>query len=204
MALMLQQTGESCSTKPRVGALWRQRFVVGFLFVALANACGGDDADPRLQQSRGAEGDAGASPMGDAGTRIKVTNVGDPCLTRDHGCQGEQAQCLEISLSGAFYAAGYCTADCKSSFECGPNAECPVGESELLAPDYDFRSTWARKCFKSCTPDVPDSCRYGYACKSLAVAYDAPDAPAPLHRNVCIPSIPTFSWDAGVQDAATH
>ncbi|MDB4989527.1 MAG: hypothetical protein JWN04_4705 [Myxococcaceae bacterium] len=188
----------------------RARRVMGVLWAVLLGACADSSEAPAVAQNRGSEPDAGASASPDASAQVKVSNVGDPCSLLLPACRGDRAECLEISLSGAFYTGGYCTADCRSSAECGPGAECPVAESELLDPDYDFRSTWARKCFKSCVPEQPNACRFGYACMSLADAYDAPDAPAPLHHNVCIPRAPTFSWDAGssaadrLHDAGSH
>jgi hypothetical protein len=191
------------SFRSRAASHASTRHWLGWLVVACASACGAacatDAGEPGLAENRGVEPDGGAA-RDDAGASAlleRVSNVGTPCSLLSHSCRGAAAQCLEISYSGAFYAGGYCTADCKSSAECGPGGECPVGDAESLEPDYDFRSTWARKCFKSCQPGALDSCRAGYACMSLADAYAANDAPAPLHRNVCIPRLPGFGGDAG-------
>lgn len=139
----------------------------------------------------------------DAGSvQIKVGNAGNACSLFGRSCEGSAAQCLEISYSGAFYPNGYCTADCKLDQECGPEAACPVGEAELAARDYKFRSTWARKCFKTCTPGKADGCRSGYACMSLAEVYQADDAPSPMHTPVCVPRWPSFSRDAGTSSDA--
>lgn len=128
--------------------------------------------------------------------RLKVTNAGEPCAASE-GCNGELPQCLTTSPAGTTYPGGYCTADCKNSTECGPGAECPVADAETLEPDYPFTSTWARKCFKSCTLGK-NECRIGYECESLADAYRARDAPAPMHRTVCVPrGGPLFGVDAG-------
>jgi hypothetical protein len=134
----------------------------------------------------------------DAGSvQVKVLNAGTACSLFSQSCEGSAAECLEISYSGAFYPNGYCTADCKQSDECGPDAVCPVAEAERAKRAYKFRSTWARKCFKSCSPGDANACRSGYACMSLAEVYQAEDAPAPMHSPVCVPRWPTFSRDAG-------
>src|ERR1700712_606923 len=178
---MQQRAGETCPPEAQTGSIdrvarersralrlrsWRS-LAISVCSVALG-ACGGEggDGETTIAQDRGRLPDGALAPISasDAGTHVKITNVGEPCSLLAHACAGDGAQCMDISLSGAFYANGYCTADCKSSSECGPNAECPVGESELLEPDYDFRSTWARKCFKSCAPSDPNACRVGYAC----------------------------------------
>ncbi|HEX5657907.1 MAG TPA: hypothetical protein VFX59_11965, partial [Polyangiales bacterium] len=145
------------------------------------------------------EGSAGQETSEpDAGpTELRVTNVGTSCSLLNRSCTGSDAQCLEISYSGAFYPGGYCTADCEQSEQCGPSGVCPVGEAERIAGDYKFRSTWARKCFKTCSPGVSGSCRAGYACRSLAEVYEADDAPAPMHSPVCVPSWSTLTRDAG-------
>lgn len=211
MLVAVQRAGATCQRGVRPsecalgGARERSRgqtwlALAACLLVGGAAGCS-DDGDPLSEaQSRGVESNSteviGGLDAGPVAPTVKVTNVGATCLTA-LDCHGPSAQCLEISLSGAFYAGGYCTAECKSSVECGPGAECPVGESELINATYPFRSTWARKCFKSCSPGDPNACRLGFTCKSLADAYEASDAPAPLHNTVCIPHLPTLSWDAG-------
>jgi hypothetical protein len=161
-------------------------------FAALA-ACD-DDVEPVEEQQMRLP-DAAATP-------IKVSNAGTACSLLTWSCRGTAAQCLEISYSGAFYPGGYCTADCRRSAECGLDAVCPVSEAQLESPEYPFRSTWARKCFKTCTPADASSCRAGYACMSLAEVYLADDAPTPMQTPVCVPRWPTFSGDAG--NAAQH
>jgi hypothetical protein len=176
-----------------------KRSLALLMIIVASSACTDSEAAPNaISQSRATEGDSGAVVVvsSDAGATelgVRVSNAGDPCELLSHDCQGSAAQCLEISLSGAFYAGGYCTADCKQSAECGPNAECPVAEAARVAPNYEFRSTWARKCFKSCTPGNAAECRSGYECTSLADAYETPDAPAPMHRTVCLPRAPMAS-----------
>lgn len=128
---------------------------------------------------------------------IRVSNVGVACSLLKPSCEGTDAECLEISYSGAFYPGGYCTADCSQSEECGDQGVCPVGDAQRVASDYRFRSTWARKCFRTCSPGTPGACRVGYACVSLAEVYLADDAPAPMHTPVCVPSWPTFSREDG-------
>ena len=200
MLVAVQRAGVACQrgARPEAG---RTRLALAFFsLLTCVSACANDDDAPNAAQNRGVESNSTEVIRNlDAGPfvpTIKVTDVGAACVT-PFDCRGPAAQCLEISLSGAYYAGGYCTAECKSSVECGPGAECPVGESELLAPTYSFLSTWARKCFKSCSPTEANACRFGYTCKSLADAYQASDAPAPLHHTVCIPHLPTLIWDAG-------
>jgi hypothetical protein len=178
-------------------AAWLRCLVLGALLAATTGGCDTDDDLPETAQTRELELDSGLVATDAHVLIVKVTNVGSACEQLEHRCDGPLAQCMEISLSGAFYQNGYCTADCRSSAECGPGGECPVGESMRAAPSYPIRSTWARKCFKSCDPTVASSCRSGYACMSLAEAYLADDAPAPLHNNVCIPRLTSLSWDAG-------
>lgn len=186
-----------------------KRSLAALIITLATTACtnGGDPASD-VAQNRATDSDSsvalvvdsGASDSGPAELKVRVTNAGEACELLSRDCHGTQPQCMEISFSGAIYAGGYCTSDCKRSAECGPNAECPVAEAALVAPDYAFRSTWARKCFRSCRPGVPGECRLGYACTSLAEAYDAPDAPAPMHRTTCLPKSPgasSSSWDGG-------
>jgi hypothetical protein len=168
-------------------------FAVVFSVCALLGAC--DDEPGPLEHEQMRVPDAGP-------VAIKVTNAGAGCSLLNRNCEGDAAQCLEISYSGAYYPGGYCTADCKLSEECGPNAACPVGEAERVSRDYRFRSTWARKCFRTCTPGVASTCRSGYACMSLAEVYVADDAPPPMHAPVCVPRWPTFGWDAGTPSDA--
>ena len=183
------QAWRACSTSLRA-------LVLGALLVGGAG-CDADQDPPDRAQTREFALDSGVVPSDAHVPIVKLTNVGTACEHLEHVCEGPLAQCMEISLSGAFYQNGYCTADCRNSAECGPGGECPVGESQRVAPSYPFRSTWARKCFKSCDPAAVGSCRAGYACMSLAEAYLADDAPAPLHRNVCIPRLTSLNWDAG-------
>ena len=211
MRVPVQRTGVTCKrgtrpSRPAFGGVSGSpglaRLALACLLLACAPACSSDDDSPNQAQNRGVESNStevlGGLDAGPVPLIVKVTNVGATCLTSLE-CHGPSAQCLEVSLSGAYYAGGYCTAECKSSAECGPGAECPVGESELIAATYPLRSTWARKCFKSCSPSDPSACRFGYSCKSLADAYEASDAPAPLHKTVCIPHLPTLSRDdAGI------
>jgi len=185
-----------------------KRSLASLMIVMASTACTDSEAVPAVsQQSRATEDDSSvvvvvvSNDAGPSELNVKVANAGDPCEPLGRACQGSAPQCLEISLSGAFYSGGYCTADCKQSAECGANAECPVAEAALIAPNYEFRSTWARKCFKSCTPGNVGQCRSGYACTSLADAYGTPNAPAPMHRTVCLPRAPagsSASLDGGV------
>lgn len=146
--------------------------------VALAiSACGDEYASAERHEARAAEPDA-AAPL--------VTNVGAACEGED-GCQGAEPKCMKRSSTYALYAGGYCTAACASDLECGPGGQCPVGEAEQLASDYDFTISWPRRCFHSCTPGSESDCRTGYRCLSLAHAYQRPSAPAPMQRPVCIP-----------------
>jgi len=155
-------------------------------------ACGDEEGEPKVEEQR----------VPDAGpVEAKISNAGTACSLLNRSCEGSAPQCLEVSYSGAFYTGGYCTADCKASAECGLDAVCPVGEAERVAPDYDFRSTWARKCFKTCIPNpIHNPCRAGYACRSLADSYAANDAPTPMQTPVCLPSYSSFPKDAGTQD----
>jgi hypothetical protein len=159
---------------------------------ALAAACG-DDVETKIEQARAPD----AGPV-----ETKISNAGIACSLLNRSCEGSAAQCLEVSYSGAFYPGGYCTADCKQSAECGLDAVCPVGEAERVAADYAFRSTWARKCFKTCVPNATkDPCRPGYACRSLAESYAVADAPTPMHTPVCLPSwSSSVARDAGAPD----
>jgi hypothetical protein len=174
-----------------------KRSLASLILIFASASC--DDSDPAsaVAQNRATEGDSstpvvdsGAVGSGPAELKVRVTNAGEPCELLSRDCHGSAPQCMEISPSGAIYAGGYCTSDCKRSAECGPGAECPVAEAALVSPDYAFRSTWARKCFRSCRPGVIGECRLGYECTSLAQAYDAPDAPAPMQRTTCLPKGP--------------
>jgi len=185
-----------------------KRILASLMLVTALSSCDEDEVDPPISESRDPIMDGGsvAPPLpvqdaglaADAAADAKVTNVGESCSGVGRDCHGSAAQCLEVSYSGAFYAGGYCTADCKSNAECGPQGECPVPEAMHAAPTYAFRSTWARKCFRSCTPGVPGECRAGYGCLSLAEAYEAHDAPAALQRPVCIPRKTSSAVDAGM------
>jgi hypothetical protein len=184
-----------------------KRSLAALIIIFASTACTTGEPVADVAQNRGAtEGDGSVAPVADSGSadssspelKVRVTNAGEPCELLSRDCHGSSPQCLEISYSGAFYAGGYCTSDCKRSAECGANAECPVAEAALLAPDYAFRSTWARKCFRTCTPGAPGGCRPGYECTSLAEAYDVPDAPPPMHHTTCLPKGPvSSSWDGG-------
>lgn len=161
------------------------------LFSGAALAACDDDLESAIEE---------ASASDAAVQKIRVSNAGVSCSLLNRSCQGSAPQCLEVSYSGAYYPGGYCTADCRQSADCGLDAVCPVGEADRLTPGYPFRSTWARKCFKTCVPNPTENpCRPGYACVSLAEAYLAQDAPAPMHTPVCLPRWPSPSWDAGAQ-----
>lgn len=165
------------------------------LLVALGACDEGDDDG--VAQNRKPEPDSGV-------LEVRVSNAGEPCSLFGRDCQGSHAQCLEISFSGAYYANGYCTADCKQTAECGLGAECPVSEAERESPSYRFRSTWARKCFKSCSPSSTTDCRPGYACRTMAEAYAASDAPAPMQRFVCLPRAIALTRDGGALRHEEH
>jgi hypothetical protein len=175
-----------------------KRILASLILTMVLAACDEDEPDlPEEEPEPILDAGEPADASVEAGVP-KVTNVGEACglgLGRD--CRGPAAQCLEISYSGAFYAGGYCTADCKSNAECGPEGVCPVPEAVRAQPSYPFRSTWARKCFRSCKPGVPGECRIGYACLSLAEAYAAHDAPTALQQPVCIPRAANLLADGG-------
>ncbi len=191
---------------PRAGRSVASCRALATLAIALVLSCGDDG----VQRAMDPVDEPSLPPDAAVLPSIKVSNAGAAC-TASQGCQGELPECLITSPAGTFYPGGYCTADCKSSMECGPGAACPVGDAELADPDYPFTSTWARKCFKSCTLGK-NECRLGYQCESLADAYRAPDAPAAMHDTVCVPqSVPVFGFDAGTiadagagRDAGAH
>ena len=83
--------------------------------------CGDGDDLPA-----GALPDAAATVIGDAGTPdasrgVAVQNAGSACA-RDTDCQGGDAMCLTMlgfPPLGMPLPAGYCTASCTSSADCG-------------------------------------------------------------------------------------
>lgn len=159
--------------------------------IALAVACA-DATDETLAQATPAASEDAAMPLA-----IEVVGVGTSC-DKDRPCQGSAAQCMTRSSTLSLYPEGYCTAECATDAECGEAGVCPVGEAERANPSYEFLDAWPRKCFRSCTPDASAPCRTGYRCVSLAEAYNRSGAPAPMHRNVCIPA------GTNTSDAATE
>jgi len=145
--------------------------------------------------SLGACADDSESPLlppdgADAGSfSIRVTNVGVEC-SAENSCQGAASTCMLVSSTNTQYPAGYCTATCESSVQCGPGAVCPVGESLAQDPNFAVKEIWPKICFRRCDANAPVSgCRTGYVCRSLAAAYllSPGNTPPAMHEPVCIP-----------------
>lgn len=140
----------------------------------------------------GEDGDDGEEPLlppiADGGIfSIRVANVGMAC-SPENACQGAESTCMTVSSTNTRYPGGYCTATCESSAHCGPGAVCPVGDAARDDPTYTIKDIWPKSCFRSCQRDVPDTCRSGYVCRSLADAYGLRSpAPSAMQAAVCIP-----------------
>lgn len=149
--------------------------------IALA-ACGdGDELPPRDAPDAAASlTDGGVADASTGPTGPQVENAGAAC-TRDDECRGADATCLTaIGLPplGVSLPAGYCTASCESSDDCGSGGGCPVGDllngppfSELLA-DPALKELvrgilpLTSMCWDRCGPFGLDPCRPGYVCQA--------------------------------------
>ena len=150
------------------------------------------------------ESDAVEPEIADAAVAlaIEIANVGAACSDAQT-CNGIRPECMTRSSTASVYAGGYCTAACVSDVQCGAGGICPVAEAERDQPRYDFINTWPRKCFRSCTPGPSSGCRPEYRCASLADVYHRPNAPAAMHRPICIPLANSGDGDSARSDAGT-
>lgn len=121
-----------------------------------------------------ADADAAARPQ-----QIDTDKVGAACTasTAKTDCTGVGATCLTTSMLGD-YPAGYCSATCEASAECGPNGGCPI--ADLLSGFGGLGNLGGfgglgglgggggATCYKKCT--TKSDCRTGYDCASLTSA----------------------------------
>jgi hypothetical protein len=202
--------------------------------LALLTACGSDDDEkPAPDAGQGGPGnDASVQPQ-DAGSDAQaakpnqVTNAGAACRTANT-CMGEAPSCQTmLSLLGQQipFPGGYCSAACKNNIECGPTAECPVGESlkTLTASPLipaEFRGTIEAAapshCYERCTMDSQCRVAEGYRCTSIVTALTEGAGQAGLNvggfnvslflsgpivdSKYCLPPPPVLP-DAGLPDA---
>ncbi|MDB4989525.1 MAG: hypothetical protein JWN04_4703 [Myxococcaceae bacterium] len=179
-----------------------------------ASACGDDSGDKATEVLK----DAGLIRDGAVTVRpqqIDTGKVGLACTTANAAttCTGVAGMCLttEGTAPNTFtFPAGYCSASCQTTAECGANAGCPVAEvlaglpaafATIVTPQ--LLSTFIpSNCFAKCATSA--DCRGDYTCASIGSlgGGQVPPAAAALLTgpafmvNYCLPPAPVT--DGGV------
>jgi len=198
-----------------------KRFLMVLALAGAMVGCGDDDDDDSPAKDAGPEAgpvDAGMdaardSAVPDAAVAVKVTNAGALC-TAASACTPTGATCDTMSQFGVA-SAGFCSATCTKSAECGTNGDCPVGE--LVNGSFGaafkmggFPNVNVGQCYAKCTAVGSQStCQAGFVCSNLKTAFGLPAtadvAGEVITRPVCIPMgglIPRPAGDGGTDSGS--
>jgi len=225
---MWSEYGVYCHSKsPRCGAskeLFMKRLLILLALAGLGTAggCGKEDDDDNRRSVDAGLPD-GATGAGDGSTAradgavplaVKINEVGAAC-TADSSCSPAGAKCA-TSVGDTALQAGYCTATCSASAECGGSGGCPIGDvTSGLGIMFDISAFLPipSYCWKKCAPSDPNACREGYSCKAALDIIPAEqrtgiiglalNGNAALRVTYCLPPIqlPAPRVDGGTPDA---
>lgn len=89
-----------------------------------AGACGDDSGDDG--ETPAATKDAGTDAVVSRGPQINADSLGDECTSAANCSGAGDLMCLQTIGMDTEIPGGYCTAQCNSDAECGPNGFCPA------------------------------------------------------------------------------